>query len=90
MSDRPLLMGNSIVYNGPWVPLHPEATKIEVEGMAEGDELLIQVRDVDEQVADFKLILNEDAEIDISSAKPALVRACRLRTSGREIFVWVS
>lgn len=80
-------MANDRQYVGPWVPVHDMAGTIVVEGMTEADEVRIRLETevrVDEKV----FIGNGELSFE---PKPGLkAQAERIRSSGREIFIWAS
>ena len=90
MSDRPLLMASKDVYTGPWVFAQGPVSTVCVEGMAEGDFLEIHVRDKLERKEDLIVEITENIRLEIKTEGNALVRAKRVQSTGREVFVWVS
>ena len=90
MTDkRPLLLYNKDVVEGPLVPVKtPCAT--EVEGMEEGDELLIRVFDEDLQLhLELPLKEKEMTTHDIASAgKKRWLQACRVKSTGSRVSVF--
>lgn len=87
--NRPLLMANDRRYCGPWVPVHDMAGKISVRGLsgAEADELVVRlesIRRVDERV------FTQDGDYSYVPEPGLMAQAERVRSSGVEVFVWVS
>lgn len=88
---RPLLLANTEVYDGPWTPTKDLAGIITAEGLVDGeDEVVISIRDPDEQDRDYIFTFQCNAEISIGEIPKALIRACRTRSSGSEVHIWVS
>ena len=91
MSGRPLLLANTETYDGPFTFTAGLEGDIEAEGLVAGeDEVVIRIRDPDEEEADTVITLQCNAVVSVGPLKKALVQACRTKSSGSEVHVWVS
>lgn len=90
MSDRPLLMACKNVYAGPWVPTQGPVCTVSVQGMGQGDHIELHVRDKLERKEDLIVDILEDMKVELKTEGNALLRAKRIQSTGREVFVWVS
>lgn len=91
MSDRPLLCGNTEVYDGPFTPTKGLEGKIHAQGLVPGlDEVVIVVMDPRTEECEAVITMQFDAELSIGPIPQALIRARRTKSSGAEVHVWVS
>lgn len=88
--SRPLLLACSSLYLGPWVPTIGLKGTIRSEGLVDRvDEVVVRIRDVTEQEEDTIITIDADMEIKIDLTG-ALIRAERTKSSGSEVFIWLS
>lgn len=87
--SRPLLLGNVDIYRGSWVPLTGLEGVVHTEGVEDGDEIAIEAM-TEEEVKGLVLVTGADRQVVVSPEDFKMVRAVRQRSSGSEVFVWVS
>jgi hypothetical protein len=84
-------MANTRVYEGPFTFTRGLNGAIAAQGLVDGeDEVVIRIRDPDEEEPDIKITIQCDVEITLGPFEKALVQACRTKSSGSEVSVWVS
>lgn len=86
--SRPLLLACTEVYPGPWVPTSGLKGIVRAEGLIpELDEVVLRIRDITEE--DTVVTIDRDMafQIDLSGA---MARAERTKSSGSEVFIWLS
>lgn len=89
--SHPLLLKNTEVYVGPWAPCPNAEGHVQVEGLVAGeDEIVIRIRDTQEEMDDTVLTISCSTSADIGPFEKALIRAERTKSSGKEVSVWVS
>lgn len=93
---RPLLVANNGPYTGPWVPMVGLDGEVTAEGLEPGiDEVIVEVRPTNdtpyqESDTDTVITFTCDGKVVIKPQEKALIRARRVRSSGKEIHLWVS
>lgn len=86
--NRPLLLAHAVVCEGPWTPTDGLVGMVTARGFVPGeDEVHIHVRN--SQGAHHVANITEDTEFSVRLPQ-GLVKANHVRSSGREVFVWVS
>lgn len=88
MASRPLLLAHAVACEGPWTPTDGLVGVVTAKGfISEEDEVHIHVRNGAD--AHHVASITKDTEFSVSLPK-GFVKANHVKSSGREVFVWVS
>jgi len=88
---RPLLLANTDVYGGPWVPTPAPPHRVVAHGLIPNeDEVAIMVRSAAPGTCLVVSVLRADNTVELDGNCRDFVRAVRRKSSGAEVSIWVS